>query len=275
MAAKPQSSATKKASAAQPDAGPQIPPPPWQRLPDRQARRRREPISREAIVAAAIRLLDREGLDALSMRRLAEELGTGAASLYWHVGSKDGLLDLVFDQLIGEEQVPDPDPARWQEQLKDVARAQRRISLRHPYMVRISIGRIPMGPNALRFSERVLAILRAGGLPPRLAVQGYLLLISTVNGFTVDETGVDDGGPPGPDAPRPATRPPQEAADMARDYVASLPAEQFPNMVGLADEFAFADPDERFEMLIDIFVDGLARRAAVSSRRDRAAPSAH
>src|SRR5215831_12190004 len=71
-----------------------------------------------------------------SMRRLAEELGTGAASLYWHVGSKDGLLDLVFDQLIGEEQIPDPDPPRWQEQLKDIARAQRRVSLRHPYLVR-------------------------------------------------------------------------------------------------------------------------------------------
>ena len=105
----------------------------------------------------------------------------------------------MFDELIGEEQIPDPDPPRWQEQLKDIARAQRRVSLRHPYLVRISIGRIPMGPNALRFSERVIAILRAGGLPPRLAVQGYLLLISTVNGFTVDETGVDDGGPPGPD----------------------------------------------------------------------------
>ena len=228
-------------------------------------------------MAAAVQLLDREGLAALSMRRLAEELGTGAASLYWHVGSKDGLLDLVFDELIGEEQVPDADPSRWQEQLKEIARAQRRISLRHPYLVRISIGRIPMGPNALRFSERVIAILRAGGLPPRLAVQGYLLLISTVNGFTVDETGVDDGGPPGPDDKAPPSDPAsrQEAADMARDYVASLPAEHFPNMVGLADEFAFADADERFEMLIDIFVDGLARRAAVSSRRDRAAPSAH
>src|SRR5215470_8366774 len=174
--------------------GAQIPPPPWQRAPDRPSRRRRELISRDAIVTAAVQLLDREGLAALSMRRLAEELGTGAASLYWHVGSKDGLLDLVFDELIGEEQVPDADPSRWQEQLKDIARAQRRVSLRHPYLVRISIGRIPMGPNALRFSERVLAILRAGGLPPRLAVQGYLLLISTVNGFTVDETGVDDDG---------------------------------------------------------------------------------
>src|SRR5215471_9501420 len=97
---------------------PDIPPPPWQRAPDRQSRRRREPISRDAIVAAAIGLLDREGLAALSMRRLAEELGTGAASLYWHVGSKDGLLDLVFDELIGEEQIPAPDPPRWQEQLR-------------------------------------------------------------------------------------------------------------------------------------------------------------
>ena len=277
MAAKREGIATNDANPGPSHAEPRIAPPPWQRLPDRSSRRRREPISREAIVKAAIDLLDREGLPALSMRRLGDELGAGAASLYWHVGSKDGLLDLLFDELIGEAQVPDADPSRWQEQLKDIARAQRRISLRHPYLVRISIGRIPMGPNALRFSERVIAILRAGGLPPRLAVQGFLLLIATVNGFTVDETGVDDDGPAGPDGNAPPSDPAsrQEAADMARDYVASLPAEQFPNMVALADEFAFADADERFEMLIDIFVDGLARRAAVSSRRDRAAPSAH
>ena len=242
----------------------QIPPPPWQRLPDRPARRRREPISREAIVTAAVDLLDREGLAALSMRRLAEELGTGAATLYWHVGSKDGLLDLVLDQLIGEQQIPDPDPARWREQLKDVARTQRATSLRHPYLVRISIGRIPMGPNALRYSERVLAILRAGGLPPRMAVQGYLLLIETVNGFTLDETGVEDAGPGTPDLSAPPGDPAslQETANLARDYIASLPAGQFPTMVGLADEFAFADADERFELLIDIFVDGLARHGA-------------
>jgi AcrR family transcriptional regulator len=268
MAAKPEGIATGDADPGGPHAEPQIAPPPWQRLPERQARRRREPISREAIVTAAVQLLDREGLAALSMRRLAEELGTGAASLYWHVGSKDGLLDLVLDHLIGEGKVPDPDPRRWPEQLKDVARAQRATTLRHPYIVRISIGRIPMGPNALRFSERVLAILRAGGVPPRLAVQGYLLLIATVNGFTVDETGVEDSGAAdsgGNARPTdPASR--QEAANMARDYIASLPAGQFPNMVGLADEFAFADADERFEMLIDIFVDGLARRAAAAAK---------
>jgi AcrR family transcriptional regulator len=248
-----------------PAAEPRIPPPPWQR-PGRQPRRRRELISPEAIVAAAIKLLDTEGLAALSMRRLAEELGTGAASLYWHVGSKDGLLDLVLDQLIGEQHVPDPDPSRWQEQLKEVARTMRSVSLRHPYLVRISIGRIPMGPNALRYSERVLAIMRAAGLPPRLAVQGYLLLISTVNGFTVDETGVEDSGAAGP-----GDGPPGEASDPAsaqaqgnavRDYIAALPVASFPNMVALADQFGIVDADERFEMLLEIFVDGLARRSA-------------
>jgi AcrR family transcriptional regulator len=241
---------------------PDIPPPPWQRAPDRPSRRRRDPISKDAIVTAAIGLLDREGLAALSMRRLAEELGTGAASLYWHVGSKDGLLDLVLDQVIGEQEVPDPDPKRWREQIKEVARTQRAASLRHPWVVRVSIGRIPMGPNALRYSERILAILRAGGLPPHLAVQGYLLLIATINGFTIDETGVDDG-PAAADSPLPIDAADlQQVADMARDYIASLPAGAFPNMTALAGEFAFSDPDERFELLMDIFVDGLSRRAA-------------
>src|ERR1700761_5101672 len=240
-------------------AEPEIPPPPWQRLPERSCRKRRDPISRDAIVAAGIAVLDREGLAALSMRRLAEELGAGPASLYWHVGSKDGLLDLVLDQIIGEVKVPDPDPGHWQEQLREVAREQRRISLRHPYVVRISIGRIPMGPNALQYSERVLGILRAGGLPPRLAVQGYLVLIATVNGFTVDETGVEDSGAPDRDPAHLA-----EAAEMARDYIASLPTNLFPHMTSLASEFAVAAPDERFELLLDIFVDGLARRAAAA-----------
>jgi AcrR family transcriptional regulator len=238
------------------DAGPAggtvaVPPPPWQRLPDRPARRRRDPISREAIVGTAVRLLDAEGLDALSMRGIADELGTGAASLYWHVGSKDGLLDLVMDQVIGEQRVPDPEPGRWPEQLRELARQQREICLRHPWIVEVSIGRIPMGPNALNYSERVLAILKAGGVPDTLAVQGYLLMISTVNGFMLDEVGdAQPGAPSGV---------PQEAADMASQYVASLPTDRFPNMVALAPEFARADPDERFELLLDIFIGGIVR----------------
>ena len=84
------------------------------RPPERGARRRRDSDQpRRDRRRRDSALLDREGLDALSMRRLGDELGAGAASLYWHVGSKDGLLDLVLDEIIGEQQVPDPDPPRW------------------------------------------------------------------------------------------------------------------------------------------------------------------
>jgi AcrR family transcriptional regulator len=237
-----------------------LPPPPWQRVPERGQRRRRDPLTREAIVRAAVKVLDSEGLDGFSMRRVAEELDTGAASLYWHVGSKDGLLDLVMEEVIGEqvEEVPEPDPERWQEQLKEVGRTMRRTILRHRDIVRISIGRIPMGPNALRLSERVLAITRAGGVPDQLAVQSYLLLISAVNGFTMDEGG--DGA----EAPEGAP-PPEEAGEMVRDYLSSLPSEEFSHLKEVADHFAITDQDARFELLLDLFVDGLAARAAQQS----------
>jgi TetR/AcrR family transcriptional regulator, tetracycline repressor protein len=116
-----------------------------------------------------------------------------------------------------------------------------------------------MGPNAMRYSEHVLAILRAGGLPPHLAVQGYGLLVATVNGFTVEETGIDDSPNP-TDLPRDADSR-QQAAESARDYIAALPPSQYPLLTAMAGEFAETDSDERFDLLLDIFVDGLARHA--------------
>jgi AcrR family transcriptional regulator len=231
------------------------------------------------IVETALSILDAEGLDGLSMRRIAEELDTGAASLYWHVGSKDGLLDLLFDHVIGEQQIPSPDPERWQEQLKDVARTQRATILRHRDIVAVSLGRIPMGPHALRYSEKVLAILRAGGVPDWLAVAGHHLLIAVVNGFTLDETsaGQAPGGRPaerehrrggrqdgkqGADEGDDGGAAAQPSPDGPSRYLASLPPGQFPNLTALAGHFSAADPDERFELLLDIFVDGLAQRAA-------------
>jgi AcrR family transcriptional regulator len=171
-------------------------------------------------VCAALAVLDADGLDRLSMRHVARTLNATAGALYWHVGSKDGLLDLVFDRVIGEQPVPDPEPGRWEEQLKDVARTMRATILRHRDIVRLSIGRIPLGPHSLRYADRVLALLRAGGLPDELAVAGHQLLISIVLGFTIDETG--EGGRP------PANQPsPQDAAAMVRDDLASLPAARF------------------------------------------------
>ena len=90
------------------------PEPPWRRPQPPP----RAPITREAIVEAALVVLDRVGMDGLSMRRVAEELGTGAASLYWHVRNKEELFQLIFDRVTREIVLPEPDPARWKEQLK-------------------------------------------------------------------------------------------------------------------------------------------------------------
>src|SRR5215471_9099425 len=270
-----QAGARLEASPGPPEA---LPPAPWQRTPTRASRRRRDPITQEMIVETALSILDADGLDGLSMRRIAEELDTGAASLYWHVGSKDGLLDLLFDHVIGEQQVPSPDPERWQEQLKEVARTQRATILRHRDIVAISLGRIPMGPHALRYSEKVLAILRAGGVPDWLAVAGQHLLIAVVNGFTLDETSTEPGsggqtaegehrggalrgGEHGDNGRDDGGAVPQLSQDDASRYIASLPPGQFPNLTALAGHFSSVDPDERFELLLDIFVDGLAQRA--------------
>lgn len=197
----------------------------------------------------ALAILDRDGLDELSMRKIAEELGTGAASLYWHVGSKDELLDLVFDRVIGELRLPDPDPDRWAEQLKDVARAMRDGIARHRDIVRVSMGRLPVGPNALRFTEGVLAILRTGGLSDELAVSGSYLLTVVVNGFMLEE------------APASGRQPDAEFLRAVSGYFASLPGDRFPNLVAVADSYTQGDADERFELLIDLFVDGLVARA--------------
>jgi AcrR family transcriptional regulator len=169
------------------------------------------------------------------MRRLADERDTGPASLYWHVG-KDGLLELIFDRVIGEVEMPVPEPDRWQEQLREVARAGRAMILRHRDIVRISIGRIPMGPNALRVSEGIFAILRAGGVPDQLSVTAHHLLFALINGFTLDETtdlGVEIEGPTD---------------------------EQ-------ADHFGLTDNEASFELLISLFADGLAQRVHAQTQK--------
>lgn len=248
-----------RAADGQPEA---LPPPPWQRVPQRGKTRRRDPLTQEAIVKAALRVLDAAGLEGFSMRRVAEELDTGAASLYWHVGSKDGLLDLILEEVIGEQvdAIPAANPDRWREQLKEVAQTMRRTILGHRDIVQISIGRIPMGPNAVLLSERVLAIMRAGGVPDDLAVQSYLLLMSAINGFTMDEAGFAD------DEQGPSTPPIDEMAQMVRGYIESLPRDRFPNLTEVAEYFAMSDQEARFELMLDLFVEGLARRAAERSR---------
>ena len=132
---------------------PGAPEPPWRRRQGEAPRAERRPLTRDAIVDAALGLLDRQGLAGLSMRRLAQELGVGAASLYWHVRDKEELLGLLLDRIVGESEVPEPDPANWQEQIKQVGRENRRLLLRHRDAAQISLGRIPLGRSRCQCSS--------------------------------------------------------------------------------------------------------------------------
>jgi AcrR family transcriptional regulator len=230
-----------------------IPEPPWQAA--ARQRTARAPLSREAIVDAALRVLDREGAAGLSMRRVADELGTGPASLYWHVANKDALIDLIIDRVAGEVPLPEPDPDRWQEQLRDWLLGVRRVFGRHPGVAALTLGRIPTGPNVVRWAEWTLALLRGAGIPDRIAAFAGDLL-----GLYLGATGYEAALPP-MTSPTGEPLSPEETAAMVRDYFASLPADQFPNVLATLDELFGGGPDERFELGLDVILRGLASYA--------------
>ncbi|MBF6333868.1 TetR/AcrR family transcriptional regulator [Nocardia transvalensis] len=135
----------------------------WSR-PQRQ-RRETPALSRDLIVAEAIELLDTEGLDALSMRRLGTKLNAGATSLYTHVANKEELIELAVDKVLGDVPIPDPDPQNWRDTVLIGLHGVRETILRHPWMtVVMSTSALNMlGPNMMRLSESMLEILESAG----------------------------------------------------------------------------------------------------------------
>ena len=123
-------------------------------------------------MAAAIEVLDEAGVVGLSMRRVADRLGTGAASLYAHVTGKEELLELVFDELVGQVPLPEPDPKIWREQVRQMLRDLRGVLISHRDAALAGLGRIPTTPKALVAAERLAATLRAGGLSDRVIALG-------------------------------------------------------------------------------------------------------
>jgi AcrR family transcriptional regulator len=231
-----------------------IPEPPWKAAP-RGGRPARAPLSQAAIVDAAFRVVDRDGAETLSMRRVAQELGTGAASLYWHVDNKDALVNLMIDRVASEVRLPEPDPARWREQLREWLLEVRGVFQRHPGIAVLTLGRIPVGPNLVRWNEWTLGLLRGAGIPDRIAAFAGDLL-----GLYLGATGYEATLPPMASAngePLDA----EAAARMVRDYFASLPADQFPNVVATVDDMFSGGPQERFELGLDVILRGLASYA--------------
>jgi TetR/AcrR family tetracycline transcriptional repressor len=230
-----------------------VPDPPWQAA--SRARPARAPLSQDAIVHAALRVLDRDGSAGLSMRRVADELGTGPASLYWHVANKDALVNLIIDRVAGEVPLPEPDPDHWQEQLREWLLGVRRVFERHPGVAALTLGRVPTGPNVLRWAEWTLALLRGAGIPDRIAAFAGDLL-----GLYLGATGYEAAMPPMTSA----TGEPlsvEESVATIRGYFASLPADQFPNVVATVDDLVEGGPEERFELGLDVILRGLASYA--------------
>src|SRR3954465_13196714 len=120
----------------------------------------RATLSREAIVEAALELLDLGEIARVSMRRLADVLGTGAASLYWHVSGKGQLFEMIVDRLVERAGPPALAGADWTEQVRDWARAVRTVSLEHPWLTAPEADIFPTGPNVMAQSELLLGALR-------------------------------------------------------------------------------------------------------------------
>ena len=160
---------------------------------------------------------------------------------------------MALDQALAELEVPSPDPSRWASQLAEVARQMRAVIGRHRDLVPSSVGFLPGGSRALRCHDRVLAIMRAGGLPDSRSVAGLYLLWVIVNGFSLEETRTGEPERPGSDL----------SPEVSR-FFAALPGDRFPNLAAAAGEFAKTDFDQRFELLIRIFINGPVGQARPS-----------
>lgn len=232
---------------------PEVPLPPWRTSPKGRAPRK-PALSQEAIVTAALEIIDAEGMDALSMRRVAQRFDTGAASLYAYVANKEELVELVVDRVNGEVRIPVADPERWREQLREALLAIRDVYASHRDLGRALIGAVPMGPNSLECSERLLSILRAGGLSKQVCA----FAVDLMSMYTV-MSGLEMGG----QDTMHGTTDEERAAYYTRiqDYFASLPAARFPTLMSLGAELTSGDGDERFLFGVEVLLLGVVAYA--------------
>ncbi|MEV0714152.1 TetR/AcrR family transcriptional regulator C-terminal domain-containing protein [Asanoa sp. NPDC050611] len=141
-------------------------------------------LSRDQIVKAALELLDTEGIDGLSMRRLGAKLGSGATSVYWHVANKDELLDLAIDAVMGEVPLPAAD-ADWRTAAAAMVRGMRDVLVRHAWIASLFGVRLNVGPNSLSLGEATITLLERAGFPPDEAAYAAALLSSHAIGAAV------------------------------------------------------------------------------------------
>jgi len=219
--------------------------------------RARKPLSRERVLATAVRLADEEGIEALTMRKLARELGVEAMSLYNHVANKADLVDGIVDLVVAEIELPADDPA-WDTSIRRCAISAHEAFVRHPWACSLVIGpgetrrppRLPM--PRLRYMEWLLGRLRDAGFSADLTYHAYHVLDAHIVGFTLWQLGHEAGAQ--------AMVGDADVDEFVRGLIARVRDEGFPQVAEHGEQH-LDPPDDRsaFEFGLDLILTGLQR----------------
>ena len=212
------------------------------------------PLSEEAIVDAALAILKAQGLEAVTMRRVAAALDTGPGSLYVYVSGRDGLLEAIVGSIVATIELETPDPKRWRAQLHSLLMRMRDAFVDHPGLAAAAMVDPPRTEPVLRLLENLLGILLAGGLAPQEAAWAADILAAQVNYAAIEA-----------ELRRTA---PEALADDIKATIARLPIDRFPLITTYATELVAGDVDGRFRFGIDAVLDGILLR----SESDEQAP---
>ena len=200
-------------------------------------RETRVPLSKERVLQAAVELAARDGIESLTMRKLAEELGAGAMSLYHYVPNKEELLDGMVDIVFSEIELP-PTDVDWKSAMRRRAISTREVLNRHPWAVGLMESRMTPGPASLRLHNAVLGCLREAGFSIELTIQAYSVQDAYIYGFALQEKSV-----------------PFESAEEA----AAVAEEQVREFAELAEERQFAALAEEFPYLAEVVAGHVAK----------------
>jgi AcrR family transcriptional regulator len=212
----------------------------------------KKPITVEAIISTAFGIVEKEGYQALTMRRVAAALETGPSSLYAHVVNKEDLDELLIGRLCAVIDLPEPDPATWRQQIISVCTQLRDQYLRYPGISRAAFAVAPSNQDTLRVGEGMLAILLASGIDPQAAAWAIDSLMLYVNAYSLEISLVNQQ-PGHSDGSWVVSR-----DELLRRY-AALPG-TFPHTKRYAAELAAGTGHDRFDFTIGLMIDGLAGR---------------
>jgi AcrR family transcriptional regulator len=205
-------------------------------------------------VKTAIQLADVEGIDAVTMRAIAQKLRTGAMSLYWHVGSKDDLMDLIRDAVAGELERIEHPSGDWRADLTAIATDSRDAFLRHPWLTSVVGGRPTLGPNFLRHAELSLAVVSHLDIDVTTQLAIVFAVDDYVRGFVTREL-EEAGGPQGGADEREWQ---ESVAPYMREILASG---EYPNLAAMIEGRGYQiDSDTRFSFGLQCLLDGIAQR---------------